>query len=181
MSREALSFPPENGPRTIWVFTLDIDPAEVPKWEKPTESGPWPLIGALGTSSLVPSDVEVFTEERISEYGLVRYLTEASGMSMESVAPDAPTLESISGVVALVHSKGVKGVEGHFDPAHPAHFVGRYTEPVRLTAAVPVEARELTRGVVASPDNSQMRFPWRIISLTSAAIAVLALILWSLL
>ena len=88
MKQDDLTFPTESAARTIFVFQLDIDPARIDRWKAPDAKGEWPLPEALGVKALDASQVEVFAEEAIAEYGMVRYLTEANGMSAESVARD---------------------------------------------------------------------------------------------
>lgn len=182
MSRDDLAFPPANAARMIWVFLLDIDESELPAYEAPADDGTWPLLGALGVKDLTPSDVEVFPEQRISEYGMVRYLTEANGMSAEEVTQDAATLESLGGVIVMVHGHGLRGKAGHFDPAHPARFVGRYQEKTTLSPVLSEDFSDVTRGIVAGggTPGTSTQIPWRGIGLALLAVLVLAALLWSL-
>ena len=181
MSREALAFPPLSAPRSVWVFLLDVEPDALGGWEAPSTSGEWRLPAALGVDSLDPESVEVFPEERISEYGMARYLVEANGMDPNQVAEDLQILESLSGVIVLVHSKAVAGKSGAFDPAHPARFVGHYSEPVTLSAAVPHQPNATTSGeILGAASDTPMQFPWRIISIGAAVLVLLTLLLWSL-
>lgn len=177
-----LAFPPEHAPRSIYVFALDIEPVELPAWEPEGAAADWPLPSALGVEKLDPEQVEVFPSDRIAEYGLARYLTEANGMSPESVAEAAQTLEAQTGIIALVHSRAVAGKDGQFDPAHPARFIGRFSEKTSLTASVPNSAPETSIGVIsagATPD-APTPFPWRIILIALVALVVLGGLLWSL-
>ncbi|MAM62113.1 hypothetical protein [Maritimibacter sp. UBA3975] len=182
MSRTELELPGGTGPRTIWVFLLDIDPARIDTWKAPDpDTGDWPLPGALGLKDLNPAHVEVFPEGQIAEYGLTRYLTDANGMSVESVAEDARTLASLSGVIALVHGKAVAGQTGHFDPAHPARFVGRYQEEATLTVSTPAPASASTQGSIAggaTPGQGPRKMPWGIfVAMVAVIIAVAAVIM----
>lgn len=184
MSREALALPAPGAPRTIWVFMLDIDPAEIARWQAPdAESGDWPLPGVLGLKTLDPEHVEVFPEEQIGEYGLVRYLTEANGMSPASVVGDEAVLSSLPGVIVLVHSRAVAGQSGHFDPARPAHFVGRYCDAPSLIVSPPPPGGELTRGEIGGGGAGGGSGParWRGLGLGAAAVVVLGVLLWWLL
>jgi hypothetical protein len=182
MSRDALELPGGTGPRTIWVFLLDIDPARIDTWKAPDpETGDWSLPGTLGLKDMDPAHVEVFPNSQISEYGLARYLTDANGMSVESVAEDSRTLASLSGVIALVHGKAVAGQSGHFDPAHPARFVGRYQEESKLTVSTPAPSTGGAHGSIAggsTPGEGPRRLPWGVfIAMAAVIIAVAALIM----
>lgn len=181
MSREALAFPAANAPRMIWVFALDIDPSGIDRWDHATRNGDWPLPGVLGVHDLDPADVEVFREEAIAEYGLVRYLTDANGMSVESVAEDAATLSALPGVIVLIHSKGLAGREGHFDPAHPARFVGRYSDAATLAVSVPRPVSTATRGIVAGGETPGRKsgLTFRVILLIAVIVTLaLFLVIW---
>lgn len=184
MSRDDLALPGPNAPRTIWVFLLDVDAADIDRWAKPDpDTGDWPLPDVLGLSSLTPSDVEVFPEKQISEYGLTRYLTDANGMSVESVAEDAQTLASLRGVIVLVHSRGLSDQTGRFDPAHPARFVGRYSEAESLSVSAARPAHEATRGTMsggATSGKSPRRMPWGIFVVAAIVIVVIAAVIMGL-
>lgn len=183
MKQDDLTFPTESAARTIFVFQLDIDPARIDRWKAPDAKGEWPLPEALGVKALDASQVEVFAEEAIAEYGMVRYLTEANGMSAESVARDEAVLSALTGVIVMVHGKAVAGRDGQFEPSGPARFVGRYSEKVSLTASTPQPAREVTRGQVAggtTEGRETRRFPWGILGLGLLGLIVLAAILWGL-
>lgn len=177
-----LSFPGPNAPRTIFVFKLDIDPNEVEAWSKPDEAGDMHLEYALGVKKLDPAHVEVFPVSQITEFGLTRYLTDASGMSVESVAADAKKLSALRGVIVLVHNKAVSG-EGEFKPRNEAEFVGRYTEAQSLSVTSPATSYEATRGTLSggsTPGKAPGRMPWGILLISAAAIVLIAAILMGL-
>ncbi|MEC7761372.1 MAG: hypothetical protein VX874_05590 [Pseudomonadota bacterium] len=174
-----LSFPGPNAPRTIFVFKLDIDPSEVEAWSKPDEAGDMYLEYALGVKKLDPAHVEVFPVSQIREFGLTRYLTDASGMSVESVAADAKMLSSLRGVIVLVHNKAVSG-EGAFAPRNEAEFVGRYSEAQSLTVASTPASLEATRGMISggsTPGKAPSRMPWGVLLISAAAIILIAAII----
>lgn len=174
-----LDFPGPNAPRTIFVFTLDIDPSEVEVWSKPDEAGDMHLEYALGVEKLDPAHIEVFPVSQIREFGLTRYLTDASGMSVESVAADAKKLSALRGVVVLVHNKAVSG-DGEFNPRNEAAFVGRYTEAQSLSVPSTPASFEATRGTISggsTPGKTPGRMPWGVFAVAAIAIILIAAIL----
>lgn len=181
MTHAEFDFVTEHDPRTMWVFSLDVSPDELPAWEPDGADDQWPLPGALGVSHLDPAHVEVFPESRISEYGLARYLVEANGMSEKSVADAAQSLEAQTGTIVIVHGKAVEGMKGNFDPAHPAHFVGRFSERTSLKTSPVQPGPKVSQGTIQSGEAANPPdFPWKIIVIAIVALVILGAILWSL-
>lgn len=183
MTTDPLEFIPETGPRTLWVFALDISPDELPAWEADGAREDWPLPAALGVDHLDPAHVEVFPVDRISEYGLSRYLTEASGMADIDVDKHRDTLDAAEGVIVIVHGRAIRGYEGDlgaFAPKPPARFLGRFSEKVSLQTSPVQPGPKLSQGTLDGRGAPTPNYPWFIIGIAIVALVVLGIILWGL-
>lgn len=181
---EALTYAPSQTVNSVWVFALNIARDEIGTWQAPqpgTANGKpaqWPLRDALGITSLDPDGVEIFTIEDISDYGLARYLTEASGYDESAVAQDKARLDALAGPVLLLHSRALDKVDQILKPTDPLVFVGRYDTRVNVIVPQPIKtesAKGHLSGQNASDDGSRMpAWPFLLmIAIVAGLVAVL--------
>lgn len=124
---------PANAVGAIWVFQIDLAEPELAEFTDQITSANgevniWPLRDALGVAHLNADYTEVFQAETMKEYGLARYLTEANGMDLDSVSPDAAKLDALNGSLLLLFSSALLETELNLNPINPLQLVGRYTE-----------------------------------------------------
>lgn len=181
---DPLEFGPDTGLRELWLFTLFVLSDEVAKWEPPRPGYPardWPLEEALGAGPLDPAHVYVFEASDLGPGGLRHYLAGAHGMDVEQVEADAQKLDAIRGTVVLVLSGALKTRPGRFDPQPPVNFIAHFAEAQSLDLTPPQPAHASARGHMAPPPGpaGNSRALGRLFSITLAALALIALLVWA--
>lgn len=136
--------------RQVWVFGVDLpEPEAKALLEYPDEDSRSPLEELLGVTNLDEDFIEIFEAKSLVSYGFAHYLTEANGMSEESVAPDAARLDALEGTVLLVFSQALR--EGAtIEPRHPLQFIGSYREAIDVRVPDPMPT-ESAKGVLEGP------------------------------
>lgn len=139
--------------RQVWVFGVDLpEPEAKALLEYPDEDSRSPLEEALGVTKLDEDFIEIFEAKSLASYGFAHYLTEANGMSEESVAPDAARLDALEGTVLLVFSQALR--EGAtMEPRAPLRFIGTYREALQVRVPEPMPT-ESAKGVL---EGSQVK------------------------
>ena len=136
---------PAGSVRAIWLFALDLPEAEIKAFaEKDDGEGdttaPSSLRDALGVPWLDHDFIEVFKAGDLKDFGLARYLTEANGMDEATVAPDAETLEQLTGTLVMVTSAALPDGLDRIDPRPPLRLVGRYSERADMRLRPPLRS-----------------------------------------
>lgn len=175
---DALSVP--TSLRAVWVFRVDLPPDALEGFQEDAGSGTSPLAEAVGAGPLDSDYYELFDAASILDYGMAAYLTEANGMDKDSVAPDAETLDALSGPVLLLFSAALPEGTDRIAPSAPLTLVGRYEEKPRFSVAPPLHS-EAAKGAIGdtAPDAPQPKRPGSIASIVLLAVIVLAgLLIW---
>ena len=135
---------PAGSVRAIWLFALDLPEAEIKAFaEKDDGEGdtaPSPLRDALGVPRLNQDFIEIFKADGLKDFGLARYLTEANGMDEATVAPDAETLDRLTGTLVMVTSAALPHGLDRIDPRPPLRLVGRYSERADMRLRPPLRS-----------------------------------------
>lgn len=164
--------------RQVWVFGVDLtEPEARALLEYPDEDSRSPLEELLGVSFLDEDFIEIFDAKWLASYGFAHYLTEANGMSEDSVSPDAARLDALEGTVLLVFPQALR--EGAtMEPRYPLQFVGSYLEAmeIRVPEPMPTEsAKGVLEGPAGKPRPSDAAILGRVA--TAALIFLFALVL----
>lgn len=176
---------PAGSVRAIWLFVLDLPEAEIAGFtDMIDEDGTlhWPLRDALGVPDLKPDYVEVFRAETLREVGLSHYLTEANGMDEATVAPDAATLDALTGTLVLVVSSALPDTLDRIDPQPPLRLIGRYCEQADMRLRPPLRSDAAAQTVQTPPpprSRSDAAMSGRIAMLVLLVLAALVgLMIW---
>ena len=147
MTANPLSYAKTDSRRDLWVFAADLDEADQAEFIGNGVASA-ALIEALGATP--DTDHVVLVDlDALSDYGFATYLTDACGMSEASVAPDADTLNALSGTALLVYSHSFAGREGTLAPKPPLSFVGRYHTGLAPLDILPTTLPAESEGVSA--------------------------------
>lgn len=180
---DPLAFPARADLRAIWVFDLAVSADELAPWRPPISpedaADDWPLMDALGVTSLDASHVEVFEASDLEPVGLIEYLAEANAMEREGVEADRAKLAALTGAIVLVHAGALPVRAGAMAPRPPLRFVGRYERPYTLRPAAQ-PAANLPGQLIPPGAAPNMRFPWRIFAWAGLGFTLFLLILWML-
>lgn len=152
---------PHQGARLIWVFAFDGPLAEL------EAMSPEALAEALGLwAAPDPAAVERFDLTSLADYGFARYLSEASGVA---IGDDAARLDALTGVVLLIHSKGLNDQERKFAPEPPFALIGRYGTPPDLTPQIDIDTGS-AKGVL--PQGKPPKTPARISGMVATVVLI---------
>ncbi len=170
---------PANPGETVYVFALDLPPADA---EAFVEGGPgdnWPLKVVLGAEALRAGHIESFAASDLEGVGLPGYLVEGLGIDAEDVAPDRTKLDAASQHIVILRAPAFDGVEQTLSPRPPLEHLGTYAQVQTEQRLVPLPGTSAesvippTPGMAPAPPS---RGPARgLIGLVAAAIVVLIL------
>lgn len=171
--------PKEQG--VIRLFALDLAEAQIATFVNPRTSHTggaevWPLRIALGLPELSAAGIEVIKVENLAGIGLMGYLNEGQGISLEALEPYRAAIEGLTGHVVILHpSAAPQG--GTIDPQPPLSHIATLAE-----APPDTEVGELTADLTsapAKPKKSDARVGGMVATYALIAMfAIVALIIW---
>ncbi len=171
---------PEGARETVWVFALDLAPADAEAVVEGGPGGAWPLKELLGTDTLRARHIEGFPAGDLTGVGLPGYLVEGLGVDEHHVKPDRAALEAASQHIVILHADAFDGTEQRLTPRLPLRHLGTYAQVqaeqrlVPLPGANPDPVIPPTPGVAPAPQHMP-RSGRGIFVLVAAAIVVLIL------
>ncbi len=171
---------PADASETVWVFALDLPPAEA---EAVVEGGPgsdWPLKELMGAGSLRARHIEAFPASDLAGVGLPGYLVEGLGIDVQDVEQDRVKLEASDRHIVIASARAFDGEEQRLSPRLPLRHLGTYSQIQTEQRLVPLPGAKSeaeippTPGVAPAPQVTP-RGGRGIIGLVAAAIVVLIL------
>ncbi len=99
----------------IRIYSIDLPPEEVTLFatehNKGTSDHIWSLKDWLGANPLDDTYVTFFDVADLGSLGLIGYLRDGHNVAAEEIDADRPTLEKITGAIAVITSSAFGGVE----------------------------------------------------------------------
>ena len=162
----------------VRLFAVDLPPEDMARFREANASG-WPLLEALGATTLDMDHVELFDVADLEELGLTGYMREGLGITETQVAEDAARLSNLKGWVLMVRSSAFDRVAQTLAPKPPLHWIGTYAEEGMNVqfAPLPDASAKGTGAPIEMPPVERPRSPYLTVLLALLALPVVALIL----
>lgn len=133
----------------IRLFAIDLADDQIDGFAtRSDDAAPWPLLDALGASSLDQDFIEVFPVGDLEGLGLGGYLHTGNDIPLDQIDPLAPQLDQLKGHVLLVLSSAFGGSAQSLNPKSPLrHIATFFTEGTPVTfETLPDESAKLGTG-----------------------------------
>lgn len=168
----------------VRLFAVDLPPEEMDTFREARVDG-WPLLDALGATTLDLDHVELFDVADLEELGLSGYMVDGLGIAPKDVDEDAARLCNVTGWVLMLRSAAFDGVAQDLSPRAPLKWIGTYAEegaPVRFTPLPDASAKGAPLGgeaTVTAPRRSPYRTVLLALLVLPIVVAVLGLlVMW---
>ncbi len=171
---------PADARETVWVFALDLPPAEAEAVVEGGPGGDWPLKELMGADSLRARHIEAFPVNDLAGVGLAGYLVEGLGVDAQDVEPTRGVLAAADRHIVIASARAFDGEEQRLSPRLPLRHLGTYNQVQAEQRLVPLPGAKTeaavppTPGVAPAPQVTP-RGGRGIIGLLAAAIVVLIL------
>lgn len=166
----------------VRVFHLDLPDQAVERFTVQAGTGEWPLKYGLGAEHLKPESVDVVKIEDLGEMPLSAYLTEAHGVTKDSLGASAAEIDGLKGHVVVLPSYAFERRAQTLTVRQPLRWVGSFEEN-RSPAITPKLASKSAEGsgtASAGSAGGKDHGFGRWLFLAIAAILVFAFVLFAL-
>lgn len=138
----------------VRLYAVDVPVHQIKAFSRPDETGNWALADALGVASLNPRYAQVIYIADLEGVGLAEYLAEGEGLSDEDLAPYLPSLERLTGHVAVISSRAFDGAVT-LDPKPPLTpiLTLRREKPTPVTERLSSDAAKGVVGAKGKPTS----------------------------